>query len=799
MRHLPTLALLAWSAVSSAQCTVDHFGLDPLSQPMRPVALDLSNAERFSVLKLPTIQNSSTIGEQTVVICRQGDDGSLIWQRSITAANTTFRLAPCGVMNTSDGGGVIYGDLHHVRSHRPEYNNQFAIRVDPQGDVEWARIYMLYDSCQYNNQSNIPGLLTARSNGMVELADGRLSWLLLGCSGIYTMHIAADGTPLDGHLLHNEEAMARTHQGIPLRDGGFFGCHSVQNGRIFRTSDDGTVLWTRLLDQPWQETDLFHWALEQFPTSETYLDLSGLLETTNGDILFHAAIYPTSVLYRFAPNGEIIWSRSLGDPSNQITPGTLAELADGTILIRTMEGLFQLAGDGNGPVEKWLHTDGIRLVRSQPGQGATVALSPQNNDLPVAKAVRVQNALDLTEDCGFLPGVMPNVAASGTAAVLLPGGVQTEAVTQGSWTMSIADETAIGPDLMAIGGIGFVRPGFSTRITAGAMNTSIQMIGATTITCTVPPELTVSLVFPPATQVAGNVYTWEVPEGLGALSQWHFQMDAILLPDPELIGTTLSCIITAQHAGPDANSENNTFVIARTITGAYDPNDKLVRTSSGTHPDIYVPTLDSWLDYTINFQNTGNDTAFTVVITDTLEHTLSPTSFMAMGASHAYSYVVDAAGVVTFTFPNILLVDSNMNEPLSHGCVHFRIKPKAGSPLGTTITNRADIFFDFNPPIRTPDVVVTIDMGTGIQGSSPASLSAYPVPVHDILHVQLPQDLMAERLAIRTLEGRVVRTERPGRKEGTIQLSVQDLAPGTYLLTLDGPRSAPRSTRFVKW
>ncbi len=48
-----------------------------------------------------------------------------------------------------------------------------------------------------------------------------------------------------------------------------------------------------------------------------------------------------------------------------------------------------------------------------------------------------------------------------------------------------------------------------------------------------------------------------------------------------------------------------------------------------------------------------------------------------------------------------MLLDSNLNEPASHGYVKFRIKHRPNIPLSTDIHNRAAIYFDYNPPIFT--------------------------------------------------------------------------------------------------
>ena len=133
--------------------------------------------------------------------------------------------------------------------------------------------------------------------------------------------------------------------------------------------------------------------------------------------------------------------------------------------------------------------------------------------------------------------------------------------------------------------------------------------------------------------------------------------------------------------------------------GAYDPNDK-TGYPKGFCQAHYIRT-DQEIEYRIRFQNTGTDTAFNITVTDTLSNFLSPASVRPGSSSHPYEFELLGTGVVKFTFPNIMLPDSNINEPASHGFIKFAVSPKENLPMGTMIKNNADIFFDFNDPIRT--------------------------------------------------------------------------------------------------
>ncbi|MDO6388766.1 IPT/TIG domain-containing protein [Pontibacter sp. BT731] len=137
------------------------------------------------------------------------------------------------------------------------------------------------------------------------------------------------------------------------------------------------------------------------------------------------------------------------------------------------------------------------------------------------------------------------------------------------------------------------------------------------------------------------------------------------------------------------------------ITDSYDPNDKLV-TPVGRTEEFYTPT-NTALKYKIRFQNTGTDVAYRIVVVDTLSEHLDLSTLQLGATSHPSRVEVSGKGqpVLTWTFDNIMLPDSTANEPGSHGYVQFSIKPKVDLAEKTLVENFADIFFDFNSPIRT--------------------------------------------------------------------------------------------------
>ncbi len=139
-------------------------------------------------------------------------------------------------------------------------------------------------------------------------------------------------------------------------------------------------------------------------------------------------------------------------------------------------------------------------------------------------------------------------------------------------------------------------------------------------------------------------------------------------------------------------TDNNTVI----IRGAFDPNDK--QATPQLTPS--QAAAGGYIDYTIRFQNTGTDTAFNIVISDTLSSSLQWNTLQMTATSHNCKATVKD-GIVYFEFLNIFLPDSNVNEIKSHGFVSFKIKPQPTVAVNSTINNKAAIYFDYNSPVIT--------------------------------------------------------------------------------------------------
>jgi uncharacterized repeat protein (TIGR01451 family) len=183
-------------------------------------------------------------------------------------------------------------------------------------------------------------------------------------------------------------------------------------------------------------------------------------------------------------------------------------------------------------------------------------------------------------------------------------------------------------------------------------------------------------------------------------------------------GGTVSLGFVAQLPQDDAEPDVDTECLP--ITDSFDPNDKLVLPAGVTAQ--HYTAFGQELEYTVRFQNTGNDYAYRVVVVDTLSDQLDVRTLRVVGASHPYRFTVSGKGrpVLTFTFNNINLPDSTRDQAGSNGLVKFTIYPLQGLPEKTRIENFADIFFDYNPPVRTNTTLNTLyDLPLETGGDAP--------------------------------------------------------------------------------
>lgn len=102
--------------------------------------------------------------------------------------------------------------------------------------------------------------------------------------------------------------------------------------------------------------------------------------------------------------------------------------------------------------------------------------------------------------------------------------------------------------------------------------------------------------------------------------------------------------------------------------------------------------------FLIRFENTGSDTAYNVVVRDTLDPRFDANTVEVIDASHGYQLLRDQ-GFVRWYFNGIRLPSNNEDGPgnsNASGYVLFKVQPHRFLLPGQSIQNRACISFDDN-------------------------------------------------------------------------------------------------------
>ncbi len=329
---------------------------------------------------------------------------------------------------------------------------------------------------------------------------------------------------------------------------------------------------------------------------------------------------------------------------------------------------------------------------------------------------------------------------------------------------------------------GFARPGFDQWCTSTVNNVGTMDVNNATLKVLKPATFVFQNANPSISQQVGDTLIWN-NINIGMLQHKGFDINWNV-PANSILGAPYQIQAWINPISTDTTPINNHVIWDGVFQGSYDPNDKVVNNR------ILEPAdLNNELKYTIRFQNTGTDTAFTVMIRDTLSNNLDMSTFRILGASHNYSFIVRDHSLLEVFFQNILLPDSFTNEPKSHGFVQYAIKPKSLA-VGEEINNTAYIFFDFNVPIVTNTTntrIVTTSISDGIS----IDADIYPNPNNGKVRVALksPHSLTSPigegeqiLLTISDLSGRVVLIENV-RNNSEVDLS--DLSNGMYLAKIE--------------
>lgn len=323
---------------------------------------------------------------------------------------------------------------------------------------------------------------------------------------------------------------------------------------------------------------------------------------------------------------------------------------------------------------------------------------------------------------------------------------------------------------------GLFRPVSFSYIHVSARNLPLCSSQGGTVTLNISPKYSYSGASITPTSVSGNTITWNL-----TATQLYNYVNITVTVTPATtvaLGDTVCNSVSISPTSGDIDILNNTKYRCNTIVSSFDPNEKSVYPQGNfKQGDVFT--------YRIDFENLGNDTAFNIHILDTLSTYLNENSIEILNTSHAMSYNILTAGmqkILKFEFPNINLPDSNSKQ-YNKGFVEFKIRTKIGIPAGTTLSNRAGIYFDINPVVMTNSADRTLAPVSVNEIHIGDEVLVYPNPANDILNISMAEDYYQHAFVLNSLGQELKETSVT---KGNNTLNIKQLPAGIYQLLIKG-------------
>jgi hypothetical protein len=159
-----------------------------------------------------------------------------------------------------------------------------------------------------------------------------------------------------------------------------------------------------------------------------------------------------------------------------------------------------------------------------------------------------------------------------------------------------------------------------------------------------------------------------------------------------------------------------------------------------------------------------------------------------LGSSHTCYTELSGFGFLKFTFNNILLPDSNVNETMSHGYITYRVRAAAGVSIGTPITNTAYIYFDFNSAIVTNTTLNTVHNPLAVKEVLVKNdFVLIPNPASNYIAINATGIKLPYAVVITDATGRVLNKVNATAKQQRINTS--NLVNGVYFVTVKNDQS----------
>ena len=285
---------------------------------------------------------------------------SILWQHALGGSELEFILQ---MSKTADGGSVHVGlsysnDGDCVGNHDPDLSDVWVVKLDDAGTIEWQRMLggtsedWGYSIAQTSDGGYIVGGFAGSEDGDVSGSHGwQDGWIVkLFADGSTDWQKALGGSGFDGGVL-----VAQTSDGgyvVTMPSNSSDGDVLVNLGSfdvwVARLDATGVILWQHSYggsgdDQP-SSISL---------TSDDGVVIAGRSDSQDGDVTGNHGGADAWVL-RLAPNGDVVWQRSLGGSDHEQGSSAHVCMDGGYIVAAATLSTDGDVTDSNGQNDAWV-------------------------------------------------------------------------------------------------------------------------------------------------------------------------------------------------------------------------------------------------------------------------------------------------------------------------------------------------------------------------------------------------------------------------------------------------------------
>lgn len=238
----------------------------------------------------------------------------------------------------------------------------------------------------------------------------------------------------------------------------------------------------------------------------------------------------------------------------------------------------------------------------------------------------------------------------------------------------------------------------------------------------------------------------------------------------------------------DDTPADNTFTFNQVVVNSYDPNDKTCLEGSSVSTQV----IGNYVHYMIRFENKGTYMAQNVTVRDIIDSAkFDINSLIPLFGSHAF--ITEIKGnQVDFVFENINLDFADNNND---GYVMFKIKTKSTLTQGSTFSNSASIYFDYNAPIITNSAITSITTLGIADFNSENYFTIYPNPAEYTLNISKNSEIEVKSYSIYNSIGQLIMVQL-GENE-TQSIDISNLKIGNYFVRIFTDKGIS-NLRFIK-